>query len=214
MEQINEILSGNLLVIVAVLLVLLIFLLAMLVNLNSKLRKLQWKYDYFTKSTTMDLDEVLTQTLTDLRAAEANITALEKSRDELRLRLKNCVQNLRVLRYNAFDNTGSDLSYSIALTDEENNGVVISSIYGREENRCYANPLQQENRTMYFLKKKRKYYSKNRRKTHRFKWPARLAKSKMNRLACAAKKKRSQAICERFCVYTDNDLALKKLSIK
>lgn len=78
MEQINEILSGNLLVIVAVLLVLLIFLLAMLVNLNSKLRKLQWKYDYFTKSTTMDLDEVLTQTLTDLRAAEANITALEK----------------------------------------------------------------------------------------------------------------------------------------
>ena len=135
MEQINEILSGNLLVIVAVLLVLLIFLLAMLVNLNSKLRKLQWKYDYFTKSTTMDLDEVLTQTLTDLRAAEANITALEKSRDELRLRLKNCVQNLRVLRYNAFDNTGSDLSYSIALTDEENNGVVISSIYGREENR-------------------------------------------------------------------------------
>ena len=57
MEQINEILSGNLLVIVAVLLVLLIFLLAMLVNLNSKLRKLQWKYDYFTKSTTMDLDD-------------------------------------------------------------------------------------------------------------------------------------------------------------
>ena len=141
MEQINEILSGNLLVIVAVLLVLLIFLLTMFVILNSKLRKLQWKYDYFTKSTTMDLDEVLTQTLTDLRAAEANITALEKSRDELRLRLKNCVQNLRVLRYNAFDNTGSDLSYSIALTDEENNGVVISSIYGREENRCYAKPV-------------------------------------------------------------------------
>ena len=81
------------------------------------------------------------KTATDLRAAEANITALEKSRDELRLRLKNCVQNLRVLRYNAFDNTGSDLSYSIALTDEENNGVVISSIYGREENRCYAKPV-------------------------------------------------------------------------
>lgn len=60
----------------------------MLVNMNSKLRKLQWKYDYFTKGTTMDLDEVLTQTLEDVRSAEAKITALEKSRDDLRLRLK------------------------------------------------------------------------------------------------------------------------------
>ena len=133
MEQINQILGNNLLFIIAVLLVLIVFLLVMLVNMNSKLRKLQWKYDY--------LDEVLTQTLEDVRSAEAKITALEKSRDDLRLRLKSCVQNLRVLRYNAFDNTGSDLSYSVALVDEENNGVVLSSIYGREENRCYAKPV-------------------------------------------------------------------------
>ena len=119
MEQINQILGNNLLFIIAVLLVLIVFLLVMLVNMNSKLRKLQWKYDYFTKGTTMDLDEVLTQTLEDVRSAEAKITALEKSRDDLRLRLKSCVQNLRVLRYNAFDNTGSDLSYSVALVDEE-----------------------------------------------------------------------------------------------
>jgi len=137
MEQINQILGNNLLFIIAVLLVLIVFLLVMLVNMNSKLRKLQWKYDYFTKGTTMDLDEVLTQTLEDVRSAEAKITALEKSRDDLRLRLKSCVQNLRVLRYN----TGSDLSYSVALVDEENNGVVLSSIYGREENRCYAKPV-------------------------------------------------------------------------
>ena len=130
MEQINQILGNNLLFIIAVLLVLIVFLLVMLVNMNSKLRKLQWKYDYFTKGTTMDLDEVLTQTLEDVRSAEAKITALEKSRDDL-----------RVLRYNAFDNTGSDLSYSVALVDEENNGVVLSSIYGREENRCYAKPV-------------------------------------------------------------------------
>ncbi len=141
MEQINQILSDNLLIIVAVLLVLVLFLLVTLVRLNSRLRKLEWKYDYFTKGTTMDLDEVLTQTLEDLRSAETKIAALETSRDELRVRLKGCVQNLRVLRYNAFENTGSDLSYSIALLDEENNGVVLSSIYGREENRCYAKPV-------------------------------------------------------------------------
>ena len=51
MEQINQILGNNLLFIIAVLLVLIVFLLVMLVNMNSKLRKLQWKYDYFTKGT-------------------------------------------------------------------------------------------------------------------------------------------------------------------
>lgn len=152
MEQINQVLNNNLWIIVALFLVLLIFLLVMLVNLNSKLRKLQWKYDYFTKGTTMDLDEVLTRTLGDLRGAESKIAALEKSRDELRLRLKGCIQKLRVVRYNAFDNTGSDLSYSLALVDEENNGVILSSIYGREENRCYAKPVT-EGKSQYPLSK-------------------------------------------------------------
>lgn len=141
MVQINQILSDNLLVIVAVLLVLLVFALVLLARLSSKLSKLQGKYDYFTRGATMDIDEVLNRTLADLRGAETQIAALEKSRDELRLRLKGCLQNLKVVRYNAFENTGSDLSYSVALVDEENNGVVLSSIYGREENRCYAKPV-------------------------------------------------------------------------
>ena len=59
MEQINQILGNNLLFIIAVLLVLIVFLLVMLVNMNSKLRKLQWKYDYFTKGTTMDWTKYL-----------------------------------------------------------------------------------------------------------------------------------------------------------
>ena len=141
MEQINQILGNNLLFIIAVLLVLIVFLLVMLVNMNSKLRKLQWKYDYFTKGTTMDLDEVLTQTLEDVRSAEAKITALEKSRDDLRLRLKSCVQNLRVLRYNAFDNTGSDLSYSVALVDEENNGVCFQAFMAEKKIAVMPNRL-------------------------------------------------------------------------
>ena len=45
------------------------------------------------------------------------------------------------MRYNAFDNIGSDLSYSLALVDENKDGVVLTSIYGREENRCYAKPI-------------------------------------------------------------------------
>jgi hypothetical protein len=50
--------------------------------------------------------------------------------------------NLSITRYNAFGDTGSDLSFSLALLDDEHNGVVITSIFGREESRLYAKPIQ------------------------------------------------------------------------
>lgn len=144
MEQLNQFLGNNLALLllgIGSLLLIILVMLTMIIKQGKELKRLKWKYDYFTKGTTMDLDEVLTQTLADLRSAEEKIVGLENTHMDLRQKLKNCVQNLRVLRYNAFDNTGSDLSYSVALVDEENNGVILSSIYGREENRCYAKPV-------------------------------------------------------------------------
>jgi hypothetical protein len=42
------------------------------------------------------------------------------------------------VRYNAFENTGSDLSYALALLTRDGDGVVISSIWSREETRTYG----------------------------------------------------------------------------
>ena len=37
---------------------------------------------------------------------------------------------------------GSDLSYAVALLDSNNNGVVLSSIFGREDSRSYVKPIE------------------------------------------------------------------------
>ncbi|RNB90922.1 DUF4446 family protein [Brevibacillus nitrificans] len=50
--------------------------------------------------------------------------------------------NVAVIRYNAFGDVGSDLSFSMAILDDAQNGVVITSIFGREESRVYAKPLE------------------------------------------------------------------------
>lgn len=49
--------------------------------------------------------------------------------------------NVGIVRYNAFQDTGHDLSFSVAILDQSQNGVVVTSIYGREESRVYAKPL-------------------------------------------------------------------------
>ncbi len=50
--------------------------------------------------------------------------------------------NVALVRYNAFDDLGSDLSFSLAIVDDAQNGVVVTSIYGRDESRMYAKPVE------------------------------------------------------------------------
>ena len=52
-----------------------------------------------------------------------------------------CVQKVVVVRYNAFDNVGSDLSFTIALLDSSDNGVVINGVYARDSSSTYAKPI-------------------------------------------------------------------------
>jgi hypothetical protein len=42
------------------------------------------------------------------------------------------------VRYNALDDTGSDLSYALALLNRNGDGVVLSSIYSRTDTRTYG----------------------------------------------------------------------------
>lgn len=46
------------------------------------------------------------------------------------------------MRYNAFDDMGSQLSFSIALLDDFKNGFVLTSIYGREETVSYCKEVK------------------------------------------------------------------------
>lgn len=54
--------------------------------------------------------------------------------------MKN-VQNVGVIRFNPFKETGGSQSFAIALTDKKKNGVVISSLYARERINVFAKPL-------------------------------------------------------------------------
>jgi hypothetical protein len=62
---------------------------------------------------------------------DRRLTLLETS-------LAQKVPHIGFVRYNAFENTGSDLSYALALLTKNGDGVVISSIWSREETRTYG----------------------------------------------------------------------------
>ena len=72
----------------------------------------------------------------------AEITNFCKNLDE---DISKCIQKIGIVRYSAFKDTGSDLSFAVALLDEKNNGVVFNGIYSREMSNIYAKPVENGN---------------------------------------------------------------------
>ena len=53
-----------------------------------------------------------------------------------------CIQKIGIVRYSAFKDTGSDLSFALAMLDEENTGVVLNGIYSIDMSNIYAKPVE------------------------------------------------------------------------
>jgi RNA recognition motif-containing protein len=66
---------------------------------------------------------------------KANSINLEK-------RVNKTLQKVGIVRYNAFEDVGSELSFALAILDNENNGFVINSIYSRNSSNVYAKPIE------------------------------------------------------------------------
>ena len=56
--------------------------------------------------------------------------------------IEKCIQKIGIVRYSAFKDTGSDLSFALALLNEKNDGVVLNGIYSREMSNIYAKPIE------------------------------------------------------------------------
>ena len=67
---------------------------------------------------------------------------LEKYCENIENKMENCIQKIGLVRYNAFKDTGSDLSFTLALLDNKNTGIVLNGIYSRETSNIYSKPVE------------------------------------------------------------------------
>ncbi|MGB8956430.1 MAG: DUF4446 family protein [Tumebacillaceae bacterium] len=127
-----------LLVVVALLVVVLVVFIFNTVRLN----KMHKRYRTLMKGLKhANLEEVLFQYADGVHGLEAEVRrALEKLEVHQRQIEVSCGP-VGVVRYNAFPDAGSDLSFSVAVLNRDADGVVFTSIFGREESRSYAKPI-------------------------------------------------------------------------
>lgn len=56
-------------------------------------------------------------------------------------RSNDYLKKMGMVRYNAYKDTGSNLSFALAILDNENNGFVLNGIYARDNSNIYAKPV-------------------------------------------------------------------------
>ena len=114
----------------------------MVIVLFKAVGRVENKYKRLMKGTSnKNLEEILLERLNSIdEAKEISEKALNEC-ERLELKIKDCIQKVAVMRYKAFENVGSDLSFSIAMLDDKNDGVILTGIYGRQESTTYAKPI-------------------------------------------------------------------------
>ncbi len=129
---------------IAVILVALLAVATVLLTfLNVQVSRLLRRYASLLGQTRQEsLVEVLEDYNERVKVIERKAEGLEQSVGELADASRRHLQGLGIVRFNAFENTGGNQSFAIAVVDGLGDGVVFSSIYGRDENRVYAKPVE------------------------------------------------------------------------
>lgn len=142
MEYINQITNSEYFLLGILIAVVVLFFL--MIFLCYKYSKLQKNYNRFIKKVGdgENIQEDLENFMYKVDKVEKQNAEILGNCSQLSNELEKCIQKIGIIRYNAFKDTGSDLSFALAMLDDKNNGVVLNGIYSREMSNIYAKPVE------------------------------------------------------------------------
>ena len=142
MAELNQFLVDNLVVVVSALAALILVLLVVALLQSMRLGRAVRGYRALVRDGGQrSLGEVLESHVGRVDEVRDRLTELDRLHGDLERRSQTSIQHIGLVRFNPFEDTGSDQSFAIALLDERRDGVVISSLHGRTNTRVFAKPV-------------------------------------------------------------------------
>lgn len=142
MGNILNIINENSSFIIIGLLIIMLLLFIIVISLIRSINKLEKKYRRMMRGVNnKNLEELINSKLDEIDIAIENSKQALNKCEVIKEEIKGCVNKIAIMRYKAFPDVGSDLSFSIAILDSYNDGVLITGIYAREDSTTYAKPV-------------------------------------------------------------------------
>ncbi len=109
---------------------------------DRRIRRLQKRLAALTRGETGDsLEAVLDAHLERVTGLGHEVDMLAARTAVLESTTRRSFQRIGLVRFNPFEDTGGNQSFAFALLDGDDDGVVVSSLHGRNGTRIYAKAI-------------------------------------------------------------------------
>jgi Protein of unknown function (DUF4446) len=143
MEELNRLVSDNIAVVAGVLAAAVAILLVLTIVQSVRLGRAVRDYRALVgDGRTGSLAEALQGHIGRVDEVSRRLGEIDRVHAALEHRTLTSLQHIGLVRFNPFEDTGSDQSFAIALLDGQRDGIVISSLHGRANTRVFAKPVQ------------------------------------------------------------------------
>ena len=142
MNNILNAIGGD--VIFALICVFIVLIIIIFVYLFLKISKLEKSLSHFTGENSIfsrKFQNNINDFIDRITALELKYGDLIKLQKEVMQRQDACLQKIGIIRYNPFGDMGGNLSFSVAILDNGDNGIVITGIHSRTGSFTYAKPI-------------------------------------------------------------------------
>lgn len=121
---------------------LIIVCIVILIVVLCKLKKLYRAYDRFMRGKDAEsLENTLLSCIEKTEEVDKMNQMLREDIIGLRKNQRITYQKMGMVKYNAFREMSGDLSYTLALLDQRDNGFVMNSVYGKEGGYSYIKEI-------------------------------------------------------------------------
>ena len=105
-----------------------------------KLKKINKNYKIFMKKigNGNNIDEMLKNYINKVDEVSDKNEEIINYCKTIDNRISLCIKKVGLVRYSAFKDTVSDLSFALTLLNDKNDGVILNGIYSREMSNIYA----------------------------------------------------------------------------
>jgi len=149
MEQVFAYVKENLYFIVLYGAILNILALFIIVIQGAKISKIKKRYENLARNNEgKNIEEIIHQYYEKIDSMDIRINKQDIQISKVESKLINCIQKVGIVKFNAFDDIGGELSFTLAVLDEQNNGIIITNIYSRSNNVTYGKTVKKGRATV------------------------------------------------------------------
>lgn len=143
MSELNEIITEQLSLFIMGFAFVIILLAIVLIVQGAKIRKMRRRYEaMMTGNGVEDLESLLIDLKNQGDMLEEGQREHKTMIEAVQAKIRGMKSRVAMKRYNAFGERGNDLSFSMAILDDNRNGIVLTSLHNRENSYIYSKPLE------------------------------------------------------------------------